>query len=133
MNKKVTKAMEICANEVREIPCARCLHYEKCTRNGGSPVSMLGRYLAWLNLSALKPIAAELRQYCADGLKLEAHAPNEAEFEEGAYAVVRAYDEGKNPRLLFRLNLRGDEDKVALRAHVFNAYVRAERQKNNEK
>ena len=133
MNKKVTKAMEICANEVREIPCVRCLHFEKCVRNGGSPVSMLGRYLAWLNLSALKPIAAELRQYCANGLRLEGHAPDEAEFEEGAYAVVRAYDEGKNPRLLFRLNLRGDEDKVALRAHVFNAYVRAEREMNNGK
>ena len=126
--------MKICAKEVREIPCARCLHYEKCAR-GGSPVSMLGRYLAWLNLSALKPIAAELRHYCADGLKLEAHAPNDAELEEGAYAVVRAYvyDEDKNPRLLFRLNLRGDKDEVALRAHLFNAYVRAERQKNNEK
>ena len=132
-NKKVTKAMEICAKQVREISCARCLHYEKCVRNGGSPVSMLGCFIAWLNLSALKPIAAELREYCVKGLKLEGHAPDIDELEEGAYAVVRAYDEGKNPRLIFRLNLQGDEDEAALRTLVFNAYIRAKRKMNNGK
>lgn len=134
---KITKAMQICAKQVREIPCARCLHYEKCVRNGGSPVSMLGRFIAWLNLSALKPIAAELRQYCVKGLKLEGHAPGIVELEEGAYAVVRAvvraYDEGKNPRLIFRLNLQGDEDEAALCTLVFNAYIRAKRKMNNGK
>lgn len=133
MNKKVTKAMKICAKQVREISCARCLHYEKCVRNGGSPVSMLGRYLAWLNLVALKPLSIELRQFCVKGLKLEGHAPDIAELEEGAYAVVRAYDEGKNPRLIFRLNLQGDEDEAALRTLIFNAYIRAKRKMNNGK
>lgn len=133
MKKKVTKAMEICAKQVREIPCARCLHYEKCVRNCGSPVSMLGRYLAWLNLVALKPISSELRQSCAKGLKLEGHAPNVAEMEEGAAAVIRAYDEGQNRRLIFRLKLQGDEDKDALRTLIFNAYVRAKRKMKNGK
>lgn len=122
MNKKVTKAMEICAKQVREISCVRCLHYEKCVRNGGNPVSMLGRFIAWLNLSALKPIAAELCQYCVNGLKLEGHAPDIVELEEGAYAVVHAYDERKPQRRIFRLNLQGDEDEAALRTLVFNAY-----------
>ena len=133
MNKKVSKAMEICAKQVREISCARCLHYEKCVRNGGSPVSMLGRYLAWLNLEVLKPLSIELRQYCVKGLKLEGHAPDLAELEEGAYAVVRAYDEAKNRRLIFRLNLQGDEDEAALHTLVFNAYIRAKRTMNNGK
>lgn len=130
---KITKAMQICAKQVREISCARCLHYEKCVRNGGNPVSMLGRFIAWLNLSALKPIAAELREYCVNGLKLEGHAPNIVELEEGAYAVVRAYDERKPQRLIFRLNLQGDEDEAALRTLVFNAYIRAKRKMNNGK
>lgn len=130
---KVTKAMEICAKQVRGISCARCLHYEKCVRNGGSPVSMLGRYIAWLNLTALKPLSYELSQYCVNGLKLQAYAPDIAELKEGAYAVVRAYSEGAKKRLIFRLNLQGDEDEAALRTLVFNAYIRAKRKMNNGK
>lgn len=130
---KPTPAMQVCAEEVRDCKCADCLHYEKCVRNGGSPVSMLGRYLAWLNLVVLKPLSNELRQYCVKGLKLEGHAPDIAELEEGAYAVVRAYDEGKNRPLIFRLNLQGDEDEAALRTLVFNAYIRAKRKMNNGK
>lgn len=133
MNKKVSKAMEICAKQVREISCARCLHYEKCVRNGGIPVSVYARYLAWLNLEALKPLACELKQFCVKGLKLEAHVPDVIESEEGAYAVVRAYDESKYRRLLFRLNLQGDEDEAALRTLVFNAYIRAKRKMKNGK
>ena len=133
MKKKVTKAMQICSKQVREIPCARCLHYDICVRNGGSPVSMLGRYLAWLNLVALKQLSSELRPCCANGLKLEGHAPNIAEMEEGAAAVIRAYDEGQNRRLIFRLKLQGDEDIATLRTLIFNAYARAKRKINNGK
>ena len=125
--------MEICAKQVRKVSCARCRYFEECVRNGGSPVSMFGRYLAWLNLTALKSIANEFRQYCVYGLKLEGRAPDFSELEEGAYAVVMAYDECDPPRFLFRLNLQGDESKDELRTLLFNAYIRAKKKANKRK
>lgn len=116
--------MEICAKEVREISCARCLDYEKCVRNGHTPNSRLAQYLAWLSLIALRKIEAELQQYCVSGIKLEAHAPNDVELAKGAYAVVRVYHE-TNKRLCCRV-LLVDEiyDEEYLRAAIFNAYFR---------
>lgn len=125
-------AFGICSRKVREIPCAKCLNFERCMREG-KPVSNLGAYMAWLELKALPAIENELRPSCADGLKLEAYVPDVNESEEGAYAVVRAYDENKYRRLLFRLNLHGDEDEEALRTLVFNAYIRAKRKIKNGK
>ena len=127
--------MEICATQVRKVSCVRCLHYEKCVRNAGSPVSKLGGFIAGLNITALKPIANELKQFCVKGLRLKAYAPNISELENGAFAVIRAYDEGEQPRLLFRLNLDGSEDEAALRTLIFNAYIdayiKAKRNANN--
>lgn len=128
--KKPLTAFDVCAKQVRQISCKRCLHYEKCKRNG-SPVSMLGRYLAWLNLTALKPLSYELSQYCVNGLKLQAYAPDIDELKDGAYVVIRAYTEGAKKRLIFRLYLQGDEDEAALRTLVFNAYIRAKKRKEN--
>lgn len=127
MNEKVTNAMEICAKQVRKVSCVRCRYFEECVRNGGSPASVFGRYLAWLNLKALKSIANEFMQYCVDRLKFEGQSPNNSEFNEGAYAVVIAFDEREPQRPLFRLSLQGDENKDELRTLLFNAYIRAKK------
>lgn len=132
MNKVITDTMRICSKYARCVPCKRCLHFQDCARVG-LPCSTFGLYMAWLTRDVLPPIEAELRKYCVKGLKLEAHAPEIDELEEGAYAVVRAYDETKNKRLIFRLNLQGEEDEAALRTLVFNAHIQAKRKNNNGK
>ena len=134
MKKQTSKAMEICASQVREISCARCLHYEKCVRNGYAPISMLGQYLAWLSLEALRPIENDLRSVCAKGIKLEAHAPNGEELEQDAYAVVRVYNEEANKRLICRVLLLDTiYDETHLRTLIFNAYIRRKGQPKNGK
>ena len=134
MKKETSKAMEICAAQVREISCARCLNYEKCVRNGYAPISMLGRYLAWLSLEALPPIENDLRRVCTKGLRLEAHAPNTDELKQDAYAVIRVYNEQPNKRLICRVLLLDiDYDAAHLRTSVFNAYIRKKGQPNNGK
>lgn len=133
-HKQVSKAMEICTVQVREISCARCLHYEKCVRNGYAPISMLGQYLAWLSLEALRPIENDLRRICVKGIKLEAHAPNGEELEQDAYAVVRVYNEEANKRLICRvLLLDAIYDERHLRTLIFNAYIRRKGQPKNGK
>ena len=124
MSKPITNAMRECAKHVRHVGCPRCLHYEKCTRDG-VPVSNLGVFLAWLNLVALKPIAADIRKYCVKGLKLEAHAATDTEELKGFYATIRAFNESKPAKLLFRVGLHGDESTQDLYTIVFNAYVKS--------
>ena len=125
MKKQVSKAMEICAANVREISCVRCRHYEKCVRNNCVPISMLGRYLAWLKLEALPPLENELLPICSHGLRLEAHTPNISELEKGAFAVVRIYRLKPMKRIIARVLLLDlDYDAKHLRTSVFNAYIR---------
>ena len=123
-NKKPSKAMEICAKLVRQVSCARCLHYAECKRSG-CPASMLGRYLAELNLKTLIDIENDLRPFCTKGLKLRAFAPDIDELKEGAFAVIRAYSEGSKKKLIFHLNVQGYENAQWLEALIFNAYFRA--------
>lgn len=126
MNKQISKAMKICAEQVREVSCAHCLNYEKCVRNGHKPISMLGKYLAWLDLEALPAIEREMRPMCSDGLKLEAHAPNMTELCKDAFAVVRVYLEANNKRSIVCrvLLLDNDYDAAKLRTMIFNEYIR---------
>ena len=118
--------MLLCASKVRETHCEHCLHYKNCTAQG-RPLPGLARYIAWLQFEALPPIANALRRYCVKGLSLDAYAPDINEMEEGAYAVVRAHDETASKRVIFRLNLNGDEDAAAIKTLVFNTYVKAKR------
>lgn len=133
MNKKVTKAMQICSKLVREIPCSRCLHFEKCVRDM-KPASKLGVFMAWLELHALPAIENELRPSCADGIKLEAYAPNKIEFNKGAYAVVRVYNGKEFKRVICRVLLTAYEyDYYKLRAMIFAAYFNSYRKYKNGK
>lgn len=115
-------AFGVCSRKVREIPCAQCLNFERCMREG-KPASNLGAYMAWLELEALPAIENELRPSCAGGLKLEAHVPNMEELNKDAYAVVRVYNGKENRRIICRVLLTEDDyDEVKLRAMIVAAY-----------
>ena len=119
----ISPAMLICAEHVAMCPCTKCSRFERCKANG-APVSMLGRYLAWLELSerTTKP------------LHMSATQPNNEEIAKGFYCAVRIYrkkDDGQN-YLLFRLPLMDELDAPTLRAAIFNEYARKGFKKNGK-
>ena len=124
MNKdQLKQARRICSREVREINCNKCLHFATCNKLC-IVASNLGRYIAWLNMEALPPIENEMNEELSISIELEAHVANSYEAEAGAYAVVRAYvGEGKR-RVLFSLQLKGDESTEDMRKRLYNAYRR---------
>ena len=75
-------------------------------------------------MEALPPIENEMNEELSISIELEAHVANSYEAEAGAYAVVRAYvGEGKR-RVLFSLQLKGDESTEDMRKRLYNAYRR---------
>ena len=123
MNNETSKAMRICAALIRDTSCASCLHYEKCKANGYKPVSKLGAYLAWLSMEALQPIEQELNKRCLSGLKLVAWPAIDSEQREGAYAVVRIYEEKPHKRLVARALLcDAIYDEEVLKNVIFKAF-----------
>ena len=88
MKKPVSKAMKICGDNVRELSCRECQHYEKCVNNGNFPISILGSYLAWLKLTALPKIEKKYNPITLKGMKLQAVIPSEEEMERGAFVSI---------------------------------------------
>lgn len=129
----ISPAMLICAEHVAMCPCAKCSRFERCKANG-APISMLGRYLAWLELQALPRIAAELSERTTKPLHMSATQPNNEEIAKGFYCAVRVYrkkDDGQN-YLLFRFPLMDELDAPTLRAAIFNEYARKGFKKNGK-
>ena len=129
----VSPAMLICSKHVAMCPCAKCSRFERCKANR-APVSMLGRYLAWLELQALPRIAAELSERTTMPLYMDATHPNNIEIAAGYYCAVRVYrkkDDGQY-YLLFRLSLMDELDAPTLRAAIFNEYARKGFKKNGK-
>lgn len=129
----ISPAMLICAEHVAMCPCAKCSRFERCKANG-APVSMLGRYLAWLDLQALPRIAAELSGITSMPLHMTATQPNNEEIARGYYCAIRVYrkkDDGQY-YLLFRLPLMDELDERALHAAIFNKYARKVLRKNGK-
>ena len=117
-------AFDVCSRKVREISCARCLHYEKCVRNGGSPVSPLGAYIAWLDLHALPIIESKLSPVCGNGIILEGDTPFEWESKGNVFAVIRAYDrKHPNSRVCRVLLEDAVKDIEQLTEMILKAYV----------
>lgn len=116
----------MCAEEVRETSCVNCLHYEKCAAKG-RPVSILGNYLAWLNLEVLKPICDELSLCCNDSLYAVARVPDDR--EKDAYVVIRVYSGPDRKHLLLRLKLQGIEDEEELKSRILNLYAIRQRKR----
>ena len=129
----ISPAMLICAERVAMCPCTKCSRFERCKAKGAS-VSMLGRYMAWLELQALPRIAAELSERTTKPLHMSATQPNDAEIAKGFYCAVRVYrmkDDGQK-YYLFRLPLMDELDAPTLRAAIFNEYARKGFKKNGK-
>lgn len=132
-----TEEMKICAAKVAQCPCALCSRRAACEAKGGS-VSNLARFLAKLTLKMLPHVANEMRLISTKELKLEAFTPTLDELYEGAYAVVRIYEQkrGNNKKLLARAYMTGEEDYAAVVNNVLRAYSESaakERKQNHDK
>ena len=128
---KPTAAMQVCAAEVRECPCAECLHYAEC-RKKGFPASRLGRYLAYLNIYLLPNMKKRLSPLFKRGLDLRATAPCLYEDEDGQFAVIRCYT-GKTHAVICRVYLDGDETEEQAKTKIFNEVVRTIRKNKHGK